>query len=501
MTDKIEEIVKTLENGENIRQNLAQLRQEIKIEDQWSKAKELLEKTKLLTEFLENEDAKTRKNAALLLGDFGMQPALSELFDSYCREKTLFVKPSYLTAIAGMNYSALDLELTERYEELAEYTPLEEEKKHIAEELRELSKMMICLHGVKKHTFTELKMVHELILTTNRAYREVTEKQIRTGKTKLVATGVMVKTDRLEPLLELRTYRELLFPLNIKSIPSEDGVAAGKLLANSNLVEFLEECHKEPAPFFFRLEIKGKLPLDKKSSLAKRMAASLEQESKRKLLNSTSDYEVEIRLIETKDGDFHPYLKMNTIPMKRYIYRKNVVASSIQPSSVALLVKLAEPYLKADAQIMDPFCGVGTMLIERNILVPAREMYGTDIFGEAIKKARENAELAGVRINYINRDYFDFTHEYLFDEIITNMPVRGRKTREEQDLFYSSFFEKSLKLLTGDGVIIMYSNENGFVKKQLRIHKEYHLLSEYVIREKEGYYLFIIGVRGNERCH
>ena len=81
------------------------------------------------------------------------------------------------------------------------------------------------------------------------------------------------------------------------------------------------------------------------------------------------------------------------------------------------------------------------MLIERDIRVPAREKYGIDIFGEAIRGARENASYAGEKINFINRDYFDFTHAYLFDEIITNMPVRGRKSKEETDAFTADFLK------------------------------------------------------------
>ena len=73
------------------------------------------------------------------------------------------------------------------------------------------------------------------------------------------------------------------------------------------------------------------------------------------------------------------------------------------------------------------------MLIERDIAQPAREKYGIDIFGPAIEGARENASLAGEKINFIHRDYFDFKHDYLFDEIITNMPVRGRQSRGEMD--------------------------------------------------------------------
>lgn len=45
------------------------------------------------------------------------------------------------------------------------------------------------------------------------------------------------------------------------------------------------------------------------------------------------------------------------------------------------------------------------MLMERDLLVPAGDMYGLDIFGEAVIKARENAKAAGRQINYINRDF------------------------------------------------------------------------------------------------
>ena len=42
------------------------------------------------------------------------------------------------------------------------------------------------------------------------------------------------------------------------------------------------------------------------------------------------------------------------------------------------------------------------------------------------------------------------------------------------------------------GIMVLYTNETGFLKKQLRLHREFGLLKEYCIREKEGYCLFII---------
>ena len=218
------------------------------------------------------------------------------------------------------------------------------------------------------------------------------------------------------------------------------------------------------------------MPLDKKSTFARRFSAELERLSGRMLVNAPSDYEIELRLLEKRDGGYACFLKLLTIAHGRFAYRKNAVAASIHPATAAMIVALAEPYLKEN--------------------VPAREKYGIDIFGEAIRGARENASYAGEKINFINRDYFDFTHAYLFDEIITNMPVRGRKSKEETDTFYGRFFEKSAGLLKADGILVLYSNEQGFIRKQLRIRSDYRLLAEQCIREKDQFYLFVIQYKG-----
>ena len=89
----------------------------------------------------------------------------------------------------------------------------------------------------------------------------------------------------------------------------------------------------------------------------------------------------------------------------------------------------------------------------------------------------------------------DFKHAYKFDEIITNLPDRGKKSREEMDAFYAAFFEKSKEILADEAVLVLYSNEIGFIKKQLRLHREYRLIQEFAIRKKTGDTLFVIGYR------
>lgn len=77
------------------------------------------------------------------------------------------------------------------------------------------------------------------------------------------------------------------------------------------------------------------------------------------------------------------------------------------------------------------------MLMERDLLVPAGDMYGLDIFGEAVIKARENAKAAGRQINYINRDFFDFTHKYLLMKSFPICHCEGKNKRRTGCLLQS----------------------------------------------------------------
>ena len=492
----MEQLLNELLENKNIRTNLSTLRQMIKDE---AKKAELLtqveEQEALFLSFLQSEDAKTRKNAALLFGDLAYQNAFDALYEAYTTETTLFVKASYLQALGELDASAKLSELKGKLAELLTMEVEPENKKHIDEEIRALRKFIIQAEGIRCHTPELAGKKVKVILFTNRTQRETIRRTIDCGEASVHPLGVQIETDDLEKLMQLRTYRELVFPIETDGFLSEDPIEAANKIWNAGILELLDNLHKEQGEYYFRIECKSAMDLEKRSMFTRKLATELESLSKGQLINSTSDYEVELRLIANKDGLFFPCIRLLTIKNPRFAYRKNAISASIHPSTAALIMELAKDYLKEDAQIMDPFCGVGTMLIERHKKVPAREMYGTDIFGDAIIYARENTELAGMRVNYIHRDFMDFKHDYLFDEIVTNMPLRGQKTKQEMDAFYGDFFEKAKAHLTNEAVIILYTNEIGFVKKQLRLHKEYTLLQETCLQPKNDFYLLIMGYK------
>lgn len=482
--------------GVQVRQALSKLRQEVK--EEGAKLALLYQigiNYQVLEELLSHEDPKVRKNTALLIGDLQIQALLDPLFKAYEAEDTLFVKSSYLTALESFDYGAYLPALKLRLEQLSQMELTEENKKHIAQESRAISDLILGFEGMEPHTFTGYKESSDLVLLTNRNHIDVTSQALEGMNAKPFGAGVMVRTNKLEDVLAVRTIQEILFVVPGMGTCSNDPEEAAKTIVDAGFVTYLSKRHAGQPPFYVRIELKSKMPLDKKSTFTKRMGAALERLSDRRLINSTSNYEVELRLIENKEGTFHILVKLYTLKDERFAYRKEVEPTSIRPVNAALTVALVKEYLKEGAQVLDPFCGVGTMLIERHKCVKANTTYGIDLLASAIDKAKTNTEAARQIIHYINKDFFEFRHEYRFDEIITNFPMAiGSKTETEIYDLYEQFFAKARGVLADDAVMIVYSHNRDCVKRlapkyNVRIEKEFEL------SKKEGTYVFVLKYR------
>ena len=493
----IEELCRQIEQKENLRKALSELRAVIKEKALYEEIRRRLKEGEVIAPLLLSEDAKIRKNAAALLGDLQIQEMALQLYLAYQKEETLFVRGTILGALEKTDPYPYLSELQEQYEFLCKKEIPEHEKKHTREEIRILERILRKEGKENRHTFTGWEEKLLILLTTNGGYQNLITEKLSADRKKETSLGVQAVVNDLRKVTAIRTFRELLFPVRLdRTVVFEDGPEIfGEALANSKLLPLLERCHKEPAPFYFRIDLRGGFSLEERSRYIKRAAFAIEEKSGRRLINTPEDYEFEIRLLLDKTKKIHVFLKMFTIPMERFSYRKGTIAASMHPSMAAMILELARPWMKEKAQVLDPCCGVGTMLVERHKLLAAREIYGIDIFGEAVEKARITPAEAGMHVNFIHKDYLDFKHEYLFDEIIANMPIRGKRTKEEQDLFYRGFFDKSEELLTPGGILLLYSNENGFVKKQIRLHPAFKLYQEFLVREKEQFYMYVIGCR------
>lgn len=501
MDERIKELLKKLEEKTDIRQTLSELRQEIKDPEKKRQVTEWLENKKdLALSFLNDSDAKIRKNIALIMGASGIKEFLKPLYEAYEKEQQMFVKSSYLQAIMNFDYREYADKLKNKAEELVNSTPAKDAVKHIEEEFHVLTDMLAGIENEPRHTFTGYNVPSEVMLMTvgdcrDVIVRELTEKLGVSGEDMtLYPSGIQLNCSNLNELMKVRTFSEICFLVpGMKNGEFDPEILANKV-ASSGLMTFLRERYRSSGvekPFLFRVELKSKLSPEKKLIFIRKFTTELEKRSDKRLLNSVTKYEIEIRLVRSKSGNCNMMVKLMGLQDNRFSYRKEYEPVSIKPVNAAILVAAAKDYMVPDAQVLDPFCGVGTLLIERQKAIKANTSYGIDILGSAIDKARNNTIEAGQIVHYINRDFFDFEHDYLFDEIFTDMPFTMREDKEQIKEIYDKFFVKARTVMKREGTVIMYAHDPEFVENAA-IKGNFHIVAGRVISEKEGTKLYIL---------
>ena len=119
---------------------------------------------------LEDEDAKVRKNTALIMGELAVPEFVDKLFEAYIKEDKLFVKGDYLVALSHLDYRHLLEELKERLSFLTTSNFEETSMKHIHEEMKILTNMILDIERPEGHTFMGYDELSDLILLTNKGF-------------------------------------------------------------------------------------------------------------------------------------------------------------------------------------------------------------------------------------------------------------------------------------------------------------------------------------------
>ena len=85
------------------------------------------------------------------------------------------------------------------------------------------------------------------------------------------------------------------------------------------------------------------MPLNKRGDFIQKISKRIEDRTEGRLINTPSNYELEIRLIENSEGRYAALVKFYTGMDKRFSYRTQSVAASMQPVQAAVIAKLAQP--------------------------------------------------------------------------------------------------------------------------------------------------------------
>ncbi len=479
--------INNIKNNINLRESLIEMKTMMSKGLSAPKDHELIFKLK---ELLKHEDPKVRKNTAIIIGQ--LTESVELLLDSYHHEETDYVKEAYLKGISYQPVQPYIKDLKQIQEDLMHNENAN--TKHVQSQLKILNPLILQNVSHKKKM---IKFYHEpidVVLTTLPYYQFVAFEHVLHLKYKPVSQGVLVRTESLYDLQKIRVYKDMLIPigaslLNISLSAIEEGIKKSQLLS------ILDKLYDDPSVIYYRV-VDGMR--EKNTQLVKQVSQKIFELYPQRLLNVETDYDIQLTLKEVKKGTINIYIQLSHLDNPRFDYRKYVIPTSMNPYVAATLVQLAKPYMKYHGKVLDPFAGVGTLLIEKNKEVPSHFAMGVDIYNDGIEKARKNTSLANQTIYYVHKDALRFSHNEMFDEIITDMPTFAQM-KDENALreLYDKFFARIPHLVKAGGYVFLYTSEISLVRKNLRLMEGYLSLEEHydIPRGKNMFYFFIIKVK------
>jgi 23S rRNA G2445 N2-methylase RlmL len=433
-----------------------------------------------ISTYLTDPDPKIRKNTAVIIGQIGEEKDTPLLFEAIRQEEINWVKPSILLAIGNIGG-----------EEAVAF--LKEHKADLEEERTALQKALdknkvFSVHSRLKSVLPVETLINVQTYDGLGFLVEKEVKKIGLEALKKDEKSVTVQTNDIQSLYSLRTFSECLFPEGeLEAKPHGLAEAFMKHVQKKQILKKILSYHEsnedkqvEENDFSmaYRIELKDKhlnyrVQREIKLQIIKEMG-----EYDPSFRNSVSDYQIEFRLVREKGNTYKVYWKPYTIEDLRFIYRKNDVPASIHPVVAASIVEYTNKYRKPNAKVMDPFCGSGTMLVERSKSMPYQELVGIDIVKEAIEGAKENVKLAGVQdIRFIHSDILSLSTEGKYDEILSNMPFGIRvNNHEKNESLYEGFFRLLDPLLNPGALIILFTQEIELTTRLFKKHKSLQLL-------------------------
>lgn len=164
-------------------------------------------------------------------------------------------------------------------------------------------------------------------------------------------------------------------------------------------------------------------------------------------------------------------------------YRKCTLDSSLNPAIAYTMNHLAG--LDENDRILDPCCGAGTLLIERQLLKSCI-CIGVDIDSKALDYTKQNIDAAKVEVE-LKLKHGDIREkkfpENYFTKVISNLPY-GIHTgsREKNKELYKFLADESIRWLKLGGKAIFITNSKSLLRNAFAFNPSWGLLSEHPVK-------------------
>jgi tRNA (guanine6-N2)-methyltransferase len=171
------------------------------------------------------------------------------------------------------------------------------------------------------------------------------------------------------------------------------------------------------------------------------------------------------------DSEFFLTVRLGDDAMRHREYKAAHRPASLRASSAAALAWLSEP--RDDDVVLDPFCGAGTILIERAHLGRYAMLLGSDRDAAALAAARVNV---GARYKPIQLESWDAGALPLGDasvnKIVTNLPWGLRYgSHGENRKLYPIWMREFARVLKNGGMMVMLTAEWRLMRELERTRK------------------------------
>lgn len=400
---------------------------------------------------LASEDAKVRKNSAELIGACCAPEYSDDLQWALEKEKTEFVRPSIILALGKTGNPKIR-------DYLAQYTLRNTVEKHIEDEKCALAKALSLLSAAEPEAVMPDAQGFPLLLTCAQGHAELTREELEENEMDfkdypLLPDTLIVRTTDYRYVFRNRTFYEALILLG-KCPRTPQGLEA--FLKNPKFSDSIEKLYKGKM-LSYRIEVKGnRLKHEARVKLIETAAKAIEIPW---ITNSPSSYSFELRILAQPE-QYILLVKPSPTLDQRFSYRMNTLPASIHPVTASCIMRCIFPYLKRNADVLDPFCGSGTMLFERAKIKGYASLTGTDNQKYAIACAKKNESAAKSHARFLLTDILDYKPDKQFDEIISNMPFGHRVgSHENNETLYEGFVKMLPGLLRPKGVAFLLTND------------------------------------------
>jgi 23S rRNA G2445 N2-methylase RlmL len=403
---------------------------------------------RMLVEMLQDDDPKTRRNAAIALGRARISSAEDALVDAYGREARPEMRRSVAATLGKIG--------TQRSIEL-----LREASAAGDAELRRIAGRALAMvertlsRGAPSEIDLDCAPPHRLavLVATRRGLEKIVAEEL---------AGVHAVTDvRVEgpgrvlaqlggPLRELFRARTMVgIAFLVQGQPILPGMTQADALAVAVSSPVARVVFSTWATRPVRYRIAWAEGGHRRAATWN--AAEAIARTDRELINDPirSPWELQV---SARDEFIDLAIVPRALRDPRFGWRRRTVPASSHPTVAAALARIAGA--REDDVVWDPFVGSAAELIERALLGRYRRLLGTDVDDRALEAARENLDAAGTPAQLERADAIGHAPEGV-TLIITNPPM-GRRSLRAPGLAQTldRFVERAAQVLAPGGRLV-----------------------------------------------